>query len=55
MRGKKTIINTIMSLAEELVAVICAFILPRLILSNFGSAYNGLATSISQFLTFAVY
>lgn len=54
MRGKKTIINTIFSLSEELVAIICSFILPKLILSRFGSAYNGLTTSISQFLTCAI-
>lgn len=54
MRSKKTIINTIFSILCDLVAIICSFILPRLILSRFGSAYNGLATSISQFLTCAV-
>ena len=43
-----------MSLAEVLVAVICGFILPRLILSAFGSQYNGLTTSITQFLGCAI-
>ena len=54
MRGKKTIINTIFSLLEDFVAIVCSFILPKLILSHFGSAYNGLTTSISQFLACAV-
>lgn len=54
MRGKKVVINTAMSLVEEIVAVICGFILPRLILSCFGSKYNGLTTSITQFLACAV-
>ena len=54
MRSKKTIINTIFSLICDFVAIICSFILPKLILSRFGSAYNGLTTSISQFLTCAV-
>lgn len=54
MRSEKTIINTIFSLAEEFIAIICSFILPKLILSRFGSAYNGLTTSISQFLTCAI-
>lgn len=54
MRSKKTIINTTMSLIEEIVAIICAFILPKLILSYFGSKYNGLITSITQFLSCAV-
>lgn len=48
------ILNTIFSLVEEVVAIICAFILPKLILSFFGSKYNGLITSITQFLSCAV-
>lgn len=54
MRGKKTVINTTMSLVEEFTAVICGFVLPRLILSAFGSQYNGLTISITQFLSCAV-
>lgn len=54
MRGKKVAINTIFSLIEEFVAIVCGFILPKLILSAFGSKYNGLITSITQFLTCAV-
>ena len=54
MRTKKLVLNTTFSLLEEVVAIICAFILPRLILSYFGSKYNGLITSITQFLTCAV-
>ena len=54
MRSKKTIKNTIFSLLEDFVAIICSFILPKLILSHFGSEYNGLTTSISQFLACAV-
>lgn len=53
MRGKKIVINTAMSLLEAITAVVCGFILPRLILSFFGSKYNGLTTSITQFLTCA--
>lgn len=54
MRSKKTLLNTIMALVEEFVSIICAFILPRLILQVYGSKYNGLTTSISQFLACAV-
>lgn len=50
MRSKKAVLNTIAGLAYELVAVICGFILPRLILSGFGSSYNGITSSITQFL-----
>lgn len=53
-RGKKAAINTIVALIQEVVAVVCGFILPRLILKSFGSGYNGLTTSITQFLTCAV-
>ncbi len=54
MRGKKATLNTFFNLLEEIVVVICGFILPRLILSGFGSRYNGLITSITQFLACAV-
>jgi len=53
-RGKKAALCTIISLLEEFTTVICGFILPRLILSAFGSKYNGLTSSISQFLACAV-
>ena len=54
MRGKKAAINTACSLLQELVSFICGFILPRLILTAFGSKYNGLFNSISQFLGCAI-
>ena len=54
MRGKKLAINTFCSLAQEFVSVICGFILPRLILASYGSQYNGLIASITQFLSCAV-
>lgn len=50
MRSKKALYNTTASIMYEVVAVICGLILPRLILSSFGSAYNGITTSITQFL-----
>ena len=53
-RGKKATINTAMGLLEEFVSIICGLILPRLILSAFGSKYNGLTTSITQFLSCAI-
>ena len=54
MRGRKAAINSAFMLIEEGVAVICGFILPRLILKYFGSQYNGLTTSITLFLAGAV-
>lgn len=35
----------------EVVTAVCGLILPRLILSHFGSAYNGITSSISQFIS----
>lgn len=50
-RSKKAIRNTIWQLILEVVTAICGFILPRLILSSFGSTYNGITQSISHFLS----
>ena len=50
MRGRKTLKNTIYGLLYEATAIICNLILPRIILSSFGSQYNGVIGSITQFL-----
>lgn len=49
-RIKKSLINTGCELSLEVVTAVCSFILPRLMLANFGSAYNGITQSISQFI-----
>lgn len=49
-RVEKLALNTVSSLALQVVSVICGFILPRLILETFGSDVNGLVNSITQFL-----
>ena len=54
MRGKKATLNTAFNLLEQFISVVCGLILPRLILSNLGSQYNGLTSSITQFLSCAV-
>ncbi|MDE7252905.1 MAG: hypothetical protein K2O32_08195 [Acetatifactor sp.] len=46
-------LNMAASLFSELVAFVTGLILPRLILVHYGSAYNGLVGSISQFLGFS--
>lgn len=51
MRSKKALYNMIASISYEVIAVICGLILPRLILSRFGSNYNGITSSITQFLS----
>ena len=52
MRTKKALLNSASALLLELVTVLCGFVLPRLILSTFGSKYNGITSSISQFLSY---
>lgn len=43
--------NVVISILSELTAIVCGLVLPRLILSNFGSAYNGITQSITQFIS----
>ena len=50
-RRKKLYLNTVTAFLNQLVALICGFILPRYILSYFGSDANGLVNSITQFLS----
>jgi Polysaccharide biosynthesis protein. len=50
MRTKKAMLNMAMSLAYQIIAIICGLITPRLILLNFGSTYNGVVSSATQFL-----
>lgn len=52
-RAKSAKLNVIAGLLQELVAVICGLILPRVILSGFGSTYNGIVNSVAQFLAFS--
>lgn len=52
-RSKALKLNMITSLSHELVVLITGLILPRLILVNYGSASNGLVSSVLQFLGFS--
>ncbi len=52
MKTKKAFYNITTEALQEIVAFVCALILPRLILSSFGSSYNGLVSSITQFLDY---
>lgn len=49
-RGKKAIKNTAFSFLMEIAEIISALVVPRLILANFGSEYNGVVNSVAQFL-----
>ena len=46
----KLILNTVMSFVLQITTVVCGFILPKLLLSYYGSEVNGLIQSIAQFL-----
>lgn len=52
MKNKKTLINTMSSLLLQIVSIISGFIIPRLLLQNFGSEVNGLISSLNQFLNY---
>lgn len=52
MRGQKTAKNLIVSLILQIVVLVCGFIVPKLIISSFGSNVNGLISSITQFLAY---
>lgn len=52
MRSKKALLNIISSLMLQFVALICGFIIPKLIIANYGSNVNGLLSSITQFLAY---
>ncbi|MGM9876379.1 MAG: lipopolysaccharide biosynthesis protein [Bacilli bacterium] len=52
MRSKKAMYNIISSLMLQVVVLISGFIVPKLIISSFGSDVNGLVSSISQFLAY---
>ena len=52
MRGKLAVKNTVLSMLSILVAIIIGLVVPRFILSYFGSETNGLISSINQFLNY---
>lgn len=54
MRSKKALLNIISSILMQVIAVIYGFVVPKIILSKFGSNVNGLVTSITQFLGYIV-
>ena len=47
--SKKNIITTLLS---QLVITACGIVIPRVMISTFGSAIYGLTTSIAQFLSY---
>lgn len=55
MKNKKTnisLLNVISSVLLQIVTIISGFIIPRIILTVFGSEVNGLVSSLNQFLNY---
>ena len=50
-RRKKLYLNTTTALLNQVITLICGFILPRYLLAYFGSDVNGLVTSMTRFLS----
>ncbi len=50
MRSKKVVANALVQVVLELVTILSGFIVPSLIIENYGSGTNGLIVSITQFL-----
>lgn len=55
MRKKKLGWNTISSLGYQIIAILCGFILPRVILQCYGTEVNGVVNSITHFLQFVAF
>lgn len=53
MRAKKSFINLIFNIIQQFIGIIIGFILPPLIVSNYGSSINGLISTIKQIVTYA--
>ncbi len=51
-RGQKALINTAVLGIYQAVYFVCGLILPRYLLLHFGSDYNGVVSSVNQFLSF---
>ena len=52
MRSKKALYNIISNIVLQIVIIMYGFIVPKIIINNFGSNVNGLLSSIVQFLSY---
>ena len=52
MRSKNAIINVISSVSLQVITIICGFIIPKIMITHFGSEVNGFVHSITQFLAY---
>lgn len=51
-RKQKLLLNTVVAMISRIVAIICGFVLPQMMISHYGSAVNGLISSVTHFLGF---
>lgn len=52
MKNKVTLLNMLSGLSLQICTIISGFIIPKIILSYFGSDVNGLISSLNQFLSY---
>ena len=52
MKNKISLLNIVTSFFLQIITIISGFIIPKIILNNFGSDVNGLIASIQQFLSY---
>ena len=52
LKNKVTLLNSLTTLILQIVTIISGFIIPKIILSYFGSEVNGLVSSLNQFLNY---
>ena len=45
-------LNTLSSLAHQLVTIVCGVVIPKVIIDTFGSTAYGITISIAQFLSY---
>ena len=53
MRTKKSIKNLIFNVFQQVIGILTGFLLPPLIITNYGSSINGLIQTIKQIVTYA--
>lgn len=51
-RSKKAATNLMTAIVLQAVTIVCGFIVPKMIIDNYGSSVNGLVSSITQFLAY---
>ena len=51
-RKKKLLLNSCTGILKQVITIICGFILPRYMLLYYGSAVNGVVSSITNYLSF---